>query len=365
MNNLEQNYPWAKFYHLKQPTQIDQLGEVLDDIWAQHSHAARRIRSLDEPGARLLGDTPAMREIRSLIGKVAPSNATVLIRGESGCGKEVVARSLHDASGRSGEFIAVNCGAIPDNLLESELFGHEKGAFTDAISRKIGQFEQAQGGTIFLDEIGDMPANMQVKLLRVLQERVIERIGGQAPIAIDVRVLAATHQDLSAKIETEDFREDLYYRLNVFPIDVPPLSERAEDIPILCAELIRRLRSKHQISIEFSNRSMACLQQYEWPGNVRELANLIERLSVVKSHGTIQPDDLPLRLRGDEVLGGEESVDLVNTSLKQHLADIEQGLIRNALEQSDGVVSHAAELLNVGRTTLVEKIRRYKLKLDA
>ena len=361
MKNLGKEYPWAKFYHLREPLQIDEIGNVLDEIWATHSQH-RRERSLDIPGARLIGETDCMREIRDLIEKVAPSTASVLIRGESGTGKEVVARSIHEHSGRSGDFVAVNCGAIPDNLLESELFGHEKGAFTGAHRRRIGQFEQAAGGTIFLDEIGDMPANMQVKLLRVLQEKVIERVGGADPVSLDVRVIAATHQDLQAGIATGDFREDLYYRLAVFPIDIPPLRERIADLPLLVAELVRRLRVEHRISISLSDEAMDCLMEYAWPGNVRELANLIERLSVIKSHGTVSRNDLPRRLQPAAIAGERgPGPELVNVSLKQHLSDIERELILEALDQSGGVVARAANLLGVGRTTLVEKMRRYRL----
>ncbi len=361
MANLEASYPWAKFYRLNGPLKIDSLGQIMDEIWAQHSHN-RRERTLDDPSARLVGESAGIIQIRELISKVAPSQATVLIRGESGCGKEVVARAIHESSGRSGEFVAVNCGAIPENLFESELFGHERGAFTDAVSRKIGQLELANGGTIFLDEIGDMPVSMQVKLLRVLQERIIERVGGGESIPIDVRVLAATHQDLGDMMNSGDFREDLFYRLNVFPMDIAPLRERADDIPLLTAELVRRLRVNRQTSVAFTDSAMAAMQAYEWPGNVRELANLIERVAVVKPHGTIDVAQLPSAIVGDMADSSDTAeVDLGDTSLKQHLAEIEQNLIRNALEQSNGVVSRAAELLRVGRTTLVEKIRRYQI----
>ncbi len=360
MSDLQATYPWAKFYRLQGPLKIDSLGQIIDEIWAQHSHN-RRQRSLETPVGRLVGISPGIEELRNLIGKVAPSQATVLIRGESGSGKEVVARAIHEASGRTGEFIAVNCGAIPDTLFESELFGHERGAFTDAVSRKLGQLELANGGTIFLDEIGDMPASMQVKLLRVLQERVIERVGGAEQIPIDLRVLAATHQDLGEMMNAGTFREDLFYRLNVFPLDIAPLRDRPEDVPVLTQELVRRLRVDQRTSVEFSDRAMAAMQAYNWPGNVRELANLIERLSVVKPHGRIAAADLPVAIRGRDIEAANDAVDLGSSSLKQHLAEIEIGLIRNALDQSDGVVSRAAELLKVGRTTLVEKIRRYQI----
>ncbi|MEO1203682.1 MAG: sigma-54 dependent transcriptional regulator, partial [Pseudomonadota bacterium] len=331
-------------------------------IWATHSHHRRERRI--EPGAeRLIGESAGIRQIRALIDKVAPTAASVLIGGESGTGKEVVARAIHERSARRGDFVAVNCGAIPDSLLESELFGHERGAFTDAHARRKGQFERADGGTVFLDEIGDMPAPMQVKLLRVLQDRTIERVGGNKPIAVDVRVIAATHQDLPARILDGGFREDLYYRLNVFPIDVPPLRERREDIPLLVDEFVRRLRARHQVSLGLSREALDRLVEYDWPGNVRELVNLIERLSVVKAHGTITVSELPRKLRRPEDDG--ESADagpkLVSVSLKQHLSEIERKLIKDALTQAGGVVARAAALLGIGRTTLVEKMRRYEI----
>ena len=361
MNDPTQSFPWAKIYRLRSPLQIDEVGDLLDEIWAQHAHHRRRNR-LDTQRARLVGASAPMQAIRRAIEKVAPSMASVLIRGESGTGKEVVAREIHRLSGRTGEFIAVNCGAIPDKLLESELFGHERGAFTDAIGQRIGEFERAAGGTVFLDEIGDMPAAMQVKLLRVLQERTIERIGGTQPLEVDVRIVAATHRDLSTMIDDETFREDLFYRLNVFPIDLPPLRERLDDLPLLVEEFLGRLRDEYRVSISLADDAMARLAAYAWPGNVRELVNLIERLSVLKSHGSVGAHDLPPPLRGDDSLPGEnEGVRLIGTSLKKHLANIEIELITSALEQSGGVVARAAELLNVGRTTLVEKMRRYEL----
>ena len=356
------SHPWAKIYRLRNPLQIDEVGDLLDEIWAQHAHHRRRNR-LDTQGARLVGESQPLKTVRQSIEKVAPSMASVLIRGESGTGKEVVAREIHRLSGRPGEFIAVNCGAIPEKLLESELFGHERGAFTDAIGQRIGEFERAAGGTIFLDEIGDMPPAMQVKLLRVLQERTIERIGGSAPVPVDVRIVAATHRDLNAMIDAESFREDLFYRLNVFPIDVPPLRERLDDLPLLVDAFLTRLRDEYQVSISLSDSALARLAAYDWPGNVRELVNLVERLSVLKAHGSVTAQDLPAPLRGgtDGLPGEHEPIQLVDTSLKKHLADIEVGLIMSALEQSGGVVARAAELLRVGRTTLVEKMRRYGL----
>jgi sigma-54 specific flagellar transcriptional regulator A len=368
---------WARLYRLSWPVRLDELAEILDEVWAAHSQ--RRVeRSLDVEHPELIGDSANTREIRDLIERVAPSGASVLITGESGTGKEVVARQIHRLSGRQGPFVAVNCGAIPDQLLESELFGHEKGAFTGASAARKGRIEQADGGTLFLDEIGDMPPAMQVKLLRVLQERVVERVGGVSSISVDVRVLAATHRDLASRIGEARFREDLYYRLNVFPIEVAPLRERPEDVPPLVAEMARRVHDRHGVSISFSQKAMAAIVSFAWPGNVRELANLIERLAVIKPHGTVGLADLPESISGLErpepavAAARPEARDDVSAlpdgllpedgvSLKAHMADIERQLIADALEQSGGVVARAAKLLGTRRTTLVEKIRRYGL----
>ncbi|MDP5207612.1 sigma-54 dependent transcriptional regulator, partial [Alishewanella sp. SMS9] len=227
----------------------------------------------------MVGQTPAMQKIRFLIQQVAKTEANVLVLGPSGTGKEVVARNIHLLSNRAnGPFVPINCGAIPAELLESELFGHEKGAFTGAISTRKGRFELAQGGTLFLDEIGDMPQPMQVKLLRVLQERIFERVGGSQTLKADVRIIAATHRDLEVMITDGGFREDLYYRLNVFPIDTPALCDRADDLPILITELLNRQYAAHQAKVKFTERALDSLKLHSWPGNVRELANLLERM---------------------------------------------------------------------------------------
>lgn len=302
--------------------------------------------------------------------------ATVLITGESGTGKEVVARQVHDRSGRSGPFVAINCSAIPDSLLESELFGHERGAFTGAVSSRAGRFELAEGGSIFLDEIGDMPMPMQVKLLRVLQERVVERVGGDRSIDVDIRVIAATHRDLEERIAKGCFREDLYYRLSVFPIEIPPLRDRTEDIRPLIDEVIRRIESVHGISVQLSEGALRSLQDYPWPGNVRELANLVERLAVIKPYGQIEADELPRPIRkepdapvepGSTAIAESQDVDWESLesglNMKDHLAAVEQRLILAALQEAGGVVSKAAELLGTRRTTLVEKIKRYDLSI--
>ncbi|NNC76741.1 MAG: sigma-54-dependent Fis family transcriptional regulator [Woeseiaceae bacterium] len=366
---LKQQFPWARLHSLDYPLRLDALGAVLEEIRASHSPVHSDQPADERP--RLIAESAAMKSVTMMVDKVAPSQATVLVTGESGTGKEVVARRIHELSGRGGPFIAINCGAIPDNLLESELFGHERGAFTGAVSARAGRFEQAKGGTFFLDEIGDMPSVMQVKLLRVLEERVIERVGGTKSIPVDVRLIAATHRDLPKRIADGKFREDLYYRLSVFPIDITPLRERPEDVPAMIDEFVRRMREQRSISLQFSDAAMTLLAAYEWPGNVRELANLIERLVVTKPNGFVDAHDLPWPIS----TGRDDLPEVIDTSLqsagvelpasginlKKHLATIERRMIESALEQSNGVVQHAASMLGIGRTTLVEKIRRYEL----
>ncbi len=374
--NLHKDYPWARIHSLSYPVSLDALGEVLEEIRAMHR---KTDHSDPRPGgSHFIGDSADARLVRRLIEQVAPSMATVLITGESGTGKEVVARQIHEASGREGPFVAVNCGAIPDNLLESELFGHERGAFTGAVTSRAGRFEQAKGGTFFLDEIGDMPTVMQVKLLRVLEERVIERVGGTKSIPVDVRLIAATHRDLPTRIETGKFREDLYYRLSVFPIEISALRDRPEDIPLLVDEFVRRLNANKSVSLQLADDAIDSLCKYAWSGNVRELANLVERLAVIRPNGIVTAADLPWPI-ADRPAPGEELPEIVDErlmpvhathamnltsdgiDLKQYLARIEQDMITQALAESDGVVQRAAELLGIGRTTLVEKIRRHGL----
>lgn len=376
---LEDDFPWARFYELKVPIQFDELGVVLDDIWA--SHGPRREASSTDPGtAHLIGDSRAMDHIRGLAERVAPTSATVLITGESGTGKEVVAQRIHELSGRDGAFVAVNCGAIPDNLLESELFGHERGAFTGAASARAGRFELAQGGTLFLDEIGDMPAAMQVKLLRVLQERVLERVGGTRSIPIDIRVIAATHRDLQERIDNGQFREDLFYRLCVFPIDIPPLRDRPDDVGPLVNEMMSRVWNTHGTWLRLDEEVVDQFRNYDWPGNVRELSNLVERLAVVKPCGKVEIKDLPLALRppgynsdtdmpvivdarlSNDSSASESEFPNSGIDLKGYLANVECRMIQSALEEAEGVVQNAAKLLGIGRTTLVEKIRRHGLR---
>lgn len=353
----------------------------------------------------LVGQSEQIQVVRKLVEQVAPTDASVLILGESGTGKEVVARNVHFLSKRqSGPFVPVNCGAIPPELLESELFGHEKGAFTGAVSARKGRFELAEGGTLFLDEIGDMPLQMQVKLLRVLQERTFERVGGNKPINCDVRIIAATHRDLEKMIEDEKFREDLYYRLNVFPIESPALRERSDDIPLLLQELISRLTPNGEPSLRFTEQALLSLTEHQWPGNVRELSNLVERLTILCPGEIVDVADLPIKYQhGDftpyspdypeevqerEVFNalfaesaehdvdddlqeentpqpaGMESLPEQGVNLKEYLSDLEINLICQALEQTDWVVARAADKLGMRRTTLVEKMRKYDIQRE-
>ncbi len=405
--------PWL---HLEMPVKQRRLSAVLDQ-----AHNVRGGHPT-QPGHhrfRPSGASRAMRSVHRLIEQVAPFDTSVLILGESGTGKEMVARHIHELSGRANHpFVPVNCGAIPADLLESELFGHEKGAFTGALSTRLGRFEFAEGGTLFLDEIGDMSLQMQVKLLRVLQERSFERVGSNKTMHCDVRIIAATHRDLDAAITAGRFREDLFYRLNVFPLQMPPLRERLEDLPILIEHLVQRQGQGGARKIRLDKDAMACLSRNPWPGNVRELANLLERLAILFPAQTITGRDLPERYRigsperrlaprsapvsepqvenppctqgpagpdglGEEELGDEQVCELIEVAtpatapqlyeipdgrlphggidLKDHLSAIEIGLIRNALAQADGTVAEAARLLRIRRTTLVEKLRKYRL----
>ncbi|MCH8530544.1 MAG: sigma-54 dependent transcriptional regulator [Saccharospirillum sp.] len=333
----------------------------------------------------LVGSSRGVQQVREMMTQVADKEVTVLIQGESGTGKEVVARNLHYNSHRRHKpFVPVNCGAIPADLIESELFGHEKGAFTGAITARAGRFEMAEGGTLFLDEIGDLPLPMQVKLLRVLQERTFERVGGSRTYTADIRVIAATHRNLEQMIEEGSFREDLYYRLNVFPIEMPPLRERSEDIPILLNELIARLENEKRGSIRFNSSAIMSLVRHDWPGNVREMANLVERLAIMHPYGVVGVQELPAKYchieEGDESLNLNEPINLPhndsaahlfqeNTALlpvngidlKEYLTDLEKSLIQQALDDAEGVVARAAEKLHIRRTTLVEKMRKYQI----
>jgi sigma-54 specific flagellar transcriptional regulator A len=409
------------WFHLELPVKQRRLSAVL--------HQAENVRKghPTQPGThrfRPSGTSRPMRDVHRLIEQVAPFDTNVLILGESGTGKEMVARHIHELSARSGHpFVPVNCGAIPADLLESELFGHEKGAFTGALSTRMGRFEFAEGGTLFLDEIGDMSLQMQVKLLRVLQERSFERVGSNRTIGCNVRIIAATHRDLDAAIIAGRFREDLFYRLNVFPVQMPPLRERLEDLSVLIDHLVQRHGPIAGHRIRLDKDAMTCLARNPWPGNVRELANLLERLAILFPEQTVKAADLPDRYRNmgmtarfvsganivppardvrnpataspallEELLETGESIyaqtnfehaavenaaedgELAMTAefkgfelpiggmdLKDHLSTIEVGLIRKALVEADGTVAEAARLLGMRRTTLVEKLRKYRL----
>jgi sigma-54 dependent transcriptional regulator, flagellar regulatory protein len=380
------------------------------------------------------GTSAAIRDVIALIQQVAAFDSTALVLGESGTGKEVVARAIHDLSPRRGRpFVAVNCGAIPADLLESELFGHEKGSFTGAIAARKGRFEIAEGGTLFLDEIGDMSPSMQVKLLRVLQERVFERVGNHASIRCNVRIIAATHRNLEDSIVRGTFREDLFHRINVFPIEMPPLRSRSEDIPLLIRDFVVKNVSEGRGRLQLSQRALAALALHSWSGNVRELGNLVERLSIICNNRVVEVRDLPPKYRPPEDwtlevkaldsslcvaalddasqgIAVEEEMPLTEEGaltmleseafepqplepnqlaptaleaasmdpfeeltilpqegldLRAHLLAIERRLVEQALERSNGTVAHAARLLNLRRTTLVEKLRKLGMVADA
>lgn len=360
------------------PVKFSELKQTLVAAWGAGECETRKPKRRNPELFRLLsGNSPSIQVVNGFIERVAQTDATVLILGETGTGKEVVARNIHFRSKRKHKlFVPVNCGAIPGDLLESELFGHEKGAFTGAISHRQGRFELAQGGTLFLDEIGDMPLIMQVKLLRVLQDRSYERVGSNKSLIADVRIVAATHRNLEDAIVEGGFREDLYYRLNVFPIEMPPIRERTSDIPVLVHDLTSRLISEGRPSVRLTTAAMARLCDYSWPGNVRELANALERISILHPQGVVDVTDLPGKIRGEAPL---VSVNLSRMpqstasqaltalpeggiNLKDYLERTETNLIRQALKESNGVVARAAKLLKMRRTTLVEKMRKYGIE---
>lgn len=351
----------------------------------------------------IIGNSPAIKAVKQLIEQVAPSDATILVRGPSGSGKELVARALHDLSERSsGRFVPVNCAAIPRELLESELFGHRKGAFSGAICDHKGRFEMAHRGTLFLDEIGDMPLDLQVKLLRVLQERKVDPVGSQTAVDVDVRVVAATHKNLETAVARGDFREDLFYRLNVIPLSLPALNERVDDIPSLFERFAHLERRQNCTPIQLTPLSTQILKQYHWPGNIRELQNLVHRFTalyagqkidltqvpdtmlpaaladLVNEHGSPSPT-LDLFATPEAELEEFELPDIEGIvrraqgfpslpdqglDLKDHIAGIERDIITQALERTAYNVSQTARLLSVRRTTLIEKINKYELSAN-
>lgn len=332
----------------------------------------------------IVGRSPALNDVYRILGKVAPTDSTVLVTGESGTGKELLVRALHVNSRRQGKpFVPVNCGAIPRELLESELFGHEKGAFTSAIRSRPGRFELADGGTIFLDEIGEMDLSLQVKILRVLQEKEFERVGGNKTFKVDVRIVAATNRDLEQEVKAGRFREDLFYRLNVIPLHLPPLRERGEDILLLAEHFLGRFcRQKQRKKLAIPAASRDLFLRYPWPGNVRELENFMERLSILCEHDEINPDDLPRKILDVTGFPTAEAPVATETAtngfvwprivhlrekglgLKEFLDQMEERLLLEALEEAGGVKNQAAEILGIKRTTLIEKLKKRNLAAD-
>ncbi len=360
------------FHYMKKPFKADAL-RLIVKLALQTQTLKREVRNLRKGDLELfekvpmVGVSPALKNITAQIREIARSPAsTVLITGESGTGKELVAKAIHHLSDRrESQFIGINCAAIPVNLLESELFGHEKGAFTDARSRKIGLFEEANKGTIFLDEMGEMDPGMQVKLLRVLEERKIRRVGGTSSIDIDVRVIAATNQDLAVAIRNGRFREDLFYRLNVLPITLPPLRERKEDIPVLAKFFLERLnRTFSRNFTEITDVAMALLTAYHWPGNIRELKNVMERICIMHNGPLILADHLPPEIRGGGSTSAAQRGDVLpdlELGLDLAVEQYEHGLIKAALAKTGGNVLQTAQLLKVPRGTLRYKMAKYGL----
>ncbi|ACH40932.1 flagellar biogenesis master sigma-54-dependent transcriptional response regulator [Citrifermentans bemidjiense Bem] len=360
------------FFYLEKPFNLEELETHVKRGLEHQALQSKSFRSKPCIKNRallnnIIGESEKMLSLFEMIEKVATSDSTVLIQGESGTGKELVARAIHDLSNRSDKnFVALNCAAIPDELLESELFGHVKGSFTGAVASRIGRFEMADKGTLFLDEIGDMKANLQVKLLRVLQSRELEPVGSTRSKKVDVRIIAATNQNLDHMVASKEFREDLYYRLSVIPIMLPPLRERGSDVPLLLNSFLEKFNRSKQRKVQgFDKQVMEILSNYDWPGNVRELENLVERLVIIKTTGVISIHDLPEKYRGSRtttVLHGEPmTLPDDGFCLNSAVEEFENRLILQALEKSGGNKKEAAELLNLKRTTLIEKLKKKKL----
>ncbi len=325
----------------------------------------------------IIGQSKVLKDVFQVLAKVAPTDTTVLVTGESGTGKELLVRALHKNSPRASKpFVPINCGAIPRELLESELFGHEKGAFTHAIRTRPGRFEMADEGTVFLDEIGEMDTSLQVKILRFIQEKEFERVGGSRSLKVNVRVIAATNKDLEKEVENKNFREDLYYRLNVIPIVLPPLRSRGDDILLLAEYFLNKFREKRlSRKLQISSQAKTMLISYSWPGNVRELENFMERMTILCDNHSIMPEDLPakiLKTAGIEQLekpvmpAGFEwpklgDMDDRKMNLKEFLDTIEKNLLVEALTAAEGVKNQAAEILGIKRTTLIEKLKKKNL----
>jgi len=388
------------FDYVTKPFNLDELTLVLEKALSvsklQKENVMLKMQLKKKYDFRgLVGDSPRMQSVYELIEKIADTDSTVLITGESGTGKELIAKTIHynNTSRAGGPFVPLNCAAIPKDLLESELFGHEKGAFTGAINTRIGRFELAQGGTLFLDEVGELDPSLQVKLLRVLQEREFERVGGMKTIKVDVRILAATNKDLDQATKEGKFREDLFYRLNVIPLQLPPLRDRIEDIPLLTAYFVQEFcRKKKREAFSFSPAATECLLKYRWPGNVRELENLIERLAILVSGSSAEVSDLPEKLHQLTlpILDGvsplpaaavkaQRAETAMQPALNQYTSSalgeggvdlnavvdaLERDLILKALERAGGVRSKAAQLLGLNRTTLLEKMKKMKIDMQ-
>ena len=337
---------------IEKPFPSERLVSAARRALAQHALQQENRRLRERLGAagveRIIGQAPAMQRIRQLVSTLAPSGVDILLNGETGVGKEVVARAIHDASGRRGPFVAINCGALLDSVFESELFGHEAGAFTSAGKRRIGRIEYASGGTLFLDAIETMPLNLQVKLLRVLQERSIERLGSNAPIAVDCRVVAASKVNLHAAAEAGQFRQDLFYRLNVVSLDIPPLRQRRENIPLLMAAFLHDAARRYQRpQADWTPADLARWSAHDWPGNVRELKNTAERWALGLPDGLAGGDALPGQAIGPRA------------SLAEQIDQVEKHLIEDALRRCDGQVTRTAEWLGTPRKTLYDKLQRH------
>jgi DNA-binding NtrC family response regulator len=372
------------FDYLTKPFHIDEIRHVVNlaldfrQLQSENTQLKRQLKSTTRI-ENIIGNHPSIQRLKDLIRTVADSDSTILILGESGTGKELVARAIHHLSDRAEKpLIPVNCGAIPEDLLESELFGHVKGAFTGATTDRAGRFQLADGGTIFLDEIGDMSPKLQVKVLRVLQEQEFEPVGSTQTVKVNVRVITATNRDLEQDVKDRRFREDLYYRLNVIPLTLPPLRERVDDLPLLIDHFIKRFnKSKNRRITHFTPACLATLQRCPWPGNVRELENLVERMAILHQEGTIDIEHLPERFRPGVAAGAAgagsglgaapalPSLDGGMIDLNQVVGDFEYALIRQALDRCGGVKNRAAQMLGIKRTTLVEKLKKYERMMES
>ncbi|ABS24884.1 sigma-54 dependent transcriptional regulator [Anaeromyxobacter sp. Fw109-5] len=371
--NAIQAMKLGAYDYVLKPFKLDELKLVVAKALERRALVAENRALRHRAGAageepELLGRSPGMEEVRSLVEKVARSRSTILVMGESGTGKEVVARAIHRGAGPDRPFVAINCGAIPEGLLESELFGHEKGSFTGAVGAKAGLFEVAGTGTLFLDEVGELPPHLQVKLLRVLQERRVRRVGGQSDLAVGARIVAATNRDLGDEVRLGRFREDLYYRLNVIQIRVPPLRERKEDVPLFLEHFLERFAAEAGRPVpRLAPEAEGALLAHEWPGNVRELANVVER-AVTLSGGTeiVEPAVLPPALRGRAAALPEAQLQLpdVGMDLQAHLDAIERNLLEQALARAGGVKTEAARLLSLTFRSLRYRLAKFGIGRD-